>query len=134
MLSPAERGRDLLRQLWLEGTDAAGKFRFIAGDVEQPFLGVLEQDRAELAGTLTHVIHCAASVAFDDPYDVSFQANVTGTLNALRFSHSLQEADGSPFVAHLSIETSYIHGRHIRAPARRTRSSSRATSTTTTTS
>jgi nucleoside-diphosphate-sugar epimerase len=118
LLSPAERGTQLLRQLWLEGTPAAAKFRFIAGDVEQPALGVSEEDRALLASTLTHVLHCAASVAFDDPYDVSFRANVTGTLNALRFSHSLQEKDDSPFVAHVSIETSYIHGRHIRTPAR----------------
>ncbi len=118
VLSPAERGEQLLRQLWLEGTPAAAKFRFIAGDVEEPGLGVSEEERAQLASTLTHVIHCAASVAFDDPYDISFRANVTGTLNALRFSHALQDNDDSPFVAHVAIETSYIHGRHIRTPAR----------------
>ncbi len=117
-LSPAERGQDLLRRLWLDGSEAATKFRFIAGDVEQPKLGIDEGEFERLSDTLTHVVHCAASVAFDDPYDVSFRANVTGTLNALRFSHALQEVDGSPFVAHVSIETSYIHGRHIRAPAR----------------
>ena len=118
VLSPAERGEQLLRQLWLADTPAAARFRFIGGDVEEPGLGVSEEDRARLASTLTHVIHCAASVAFDDPYDVSFRANVTGTLNALRFSHALQDDHDSPFVAHVAIETSYIHGRHIRTPAR----------------
>jgi nucleoside-diphosphate-sugar epimerase len=109
--SPAERGEQLLRRLWLAEDPAAAKFRFIAGDVEEPNLGVTAEDYAELKATLTHVIHCAASVAFDDPYEISYRANVLGTLNALAFSEGLQAAPGSPFVAHLAIETSYIHGR-----------------------
>ncbi len=84
-LSPAQRGATLLSQLWLEG-EAAAKFRFIAGDVEQPNLGVSDEDRAELGASLTHVVHSAASVSFDDPYEKSFSANVYGTLNALRFN------------------------------------------------
>ena len=117
-MSPAERGKRLLEQLWLENTPFSGKFRFIAGDIEQPRLGVSDEDYEDLQKTTTHVIHCAASVAFDDPYEESFRANVTGTLNALEFSTGLQEAEGSPFVGHLSIETSYIHGRQTKAVAR----------------
>ncbi|MEE8278524.1 MAG: SDR family oxidoreductase, partial [Thermoanaerobaculia bacterium] len=118
VLSPAERGLDLLRRLWLEGSAASTKFRFIAGDVEQPGLGIDPEEAETLRQTLTHVIHCAACVAFDDPYEDSFRANVTGSLNALRFSESLDKAPGSPFVAHISIETSYIHGRQVKKPAR----------------
>ena len=117
-LSPAERGVDLLRELGIEDPQVAGRYRFVGGDVEQPRLGVSDDDLALLEQTVTHVIHCAASVAFDDPYEASFRANVLGTLNALRFSHDLQSAKGSPFVAHLSIETSYIHGRQTRQLAR----------------
>jgi nucleoside-diphosphate-sugar epimerase len=112
--SPAMRGEQLLRRLWLAGALEAKKFRFIAGDVEEPNLGVSAEDFAELQRTLTHVIHCAASVAFDDPYPTSFGANVQGTLNALSFSEKLQNTPGSPFVAHLAIETSYIHGRQTK--------------------
>ncbi len=118
VLSPADRGRELLSQLWLDGSELAQKFRFIAGDVEQPGLGIDPEELERLRATLTHVIHCAASVAFDDPYDESYRANVTGTLNALQFSLGLQQVEGSPFVAHLAIETSYIHGRQVRAVAR----------------
>ncbi len=118
VVSPEERGRQLLAQLWLADHPACGKFRFIDGDIEKPGLGVSEADRAELRRTLSHVIHCAASVAFDDPYEASFKANVLGSLNALDFSLDLQNAPGSPFVNHLSIETSYIHGRQTREPAR----------------
>ncbi|MFQ5526479.1 MAG: SDR family oxidoreductase [Thermoanaerobaculia bacterium] len=115
--SPSERGRRLLEQLWLDGQSVAKKFRFIGGDVEQPNLGIGEEDFEGLRDTLTHVIHCAASVAFDDPYEKSFRANVNGTLNALRFSHRLQSHSSSPFVAHIGIETSYIHGRQTKEVA-----------------
>ncbi len=117
-LSPSERGETLLDQLWLDTPDERAKFRFVAGDVEQPRLGLADDEVERLEGSLTHVIHCAASVAFDDPYEASFRANVLGTLNALRFSLRLQEAEGSPFVAHLGIETSYIHGRQTKDPSR----------------
>lgn len=116
--TPDERGADLLRRLWLETPEERAKFRFVAGDVEQPNLGLDPAVAAELATQLTHVIHCAASVAFDDPYEESFRANVTGTLNALAFSHGLQKAPGNPFIAHLGIETSYIHGRQTTLVAR----------------
>jgi nucleoside-diphosphate-sugar epimerase len=64
-----------------------------------------------LETALTHVIHCAASVSFDDPYETSYRANVLGSRNALAFSRRIQRAPGSRFVNHIAIETSYIHGR-----------------------
>ena len=63
------------------------------------------------------MIHCAASVSFDDTYENSYRANVLGCRNALDFSRALQEAEGSRFIAHLAIETSYIHGRRRRSIA-----------------
>jgi nucleoside-diphosphate-sugar epimerase len=96
VLSPADRGRDLLDQLWLDAPETRRKFRFVAGDVERPCLGISPGERRHLQATITHVIHSAASVAFDDPYEESFRANVTGTLNVLHFSPWLQRAADSP--------------------------------------
>lgn len=118
VLTPTDRGRDLLRELWLDDPTLASKFRFIDGDIEKAGLGISPDDLKVLERTLTHVIHCAASVAFDDPYLESYRANVLGSLNALNFSLGLQCAKDSPFVAHLSIETAYIHGRQVRQEAR----------------
>ncbi len=118
VISPEERGQDLLHQLWLEDVESTCRFRFVGGDVEQPGLGIDEEVLGDLPSTLTHVIHCAASVAFDDPYEKSYRANVMGTLNALEFSRRLQQAEGSRFVSHLAIETSYIHGRQVKQLAR----------------
>ena len=116
VLTPTERGRLLLSRLGIGGR-AARKFRFVDGDIEKPFLGISEDDLAVLERTVTHVIHCAASVSFDDTYENSFRANVLGCKNALAFSLRLQRAKGSKFVLHVAIETSYIHGRKKRSMA-----------------
>jgi len=116
VLSARERGTLLLKRLHLSGK-AAARFRFIEGDVEKPDFGIAPAELARLRRELTHVVHCAASVSFDDPYPSSFRANVLGCKNALAFSKRLQAAPGSRFVAHVAIETSYIHGRRKRTIA-----------------
>jgi nucleoside-diphosphate-sugar epimerase len=115
VLSPAQRGVLLLQRLHIMGARAR-KFRFVSGDIEKPDLG-LEPAEAETLRELTHVVHCAASVSFDDPYEASYRANVLGCRNALAFSLSVQRAAGSRFVSHIAIETSYIHGRKRRSIA-----------------
>ncbi|HET8648006.1 MAG TPA: SDR family oxidoreductase, partial [Vicinamibacteria bacterium] len=110
VLSAQQRGALLLKRLHITGARAA-RFRFVEGDIEQPDLGIAAAELAELRASLTHVVHCAASVSFDAPYEESFRANVLGSRNALAFSLACQQARGAAFVAHVAIETSYIHGR-----------------------
>jgi nucleoside-diphosphate-sugar epimerase len=110
VVSARERGARLLKRLHVRGR-AARRFRFIEGDIERPDLGIKPAELRRLAKSLTHVVHCAASVSFDDTYEASFRANVLGCRNALAFARRIQNAPGSPFVAHVAIETSYIHGR-----------------------
>lgn len=110
-LTPTQRGETLLDQLWIDTPALRDKVRFIAGDIERTRLGIADQDMPRLRDTITHVVHCAASVEFDAPYEESYRANVLGTLNALALSQDLQRAPGSPYVAHIGVETSYIHGR-----------------------
>ena len=116
VLEARERGALLLKRLHVGGK-AAARFRFVEGDVEQPGFGIEASELERLGRELTHVVHCAASVSFDDPYESSFRANVLGCRNALAFSKQVQAAPGSRFVAHVAIETSYIHGRRKRTIA-----------------
>ena len=118
VLSPAERGSKLLDDLGICDAEQRERFRFLAGDIEEPMFGISDEEIEVLKQETTHVIHCAASVSFDATYEDSFRANVLGSKNALSFSKVLQDAEGSPFVAHLSIETSYIHGRQSEDIAR----------------
>jgi nucleoside-diphosphate-sugar epimerase len=110
VVGPRQRGRRLLRLLGIEGA-AARKFRFVDGDIEKRMLGLPAAERRRLARTVTHVVHCAASVSFDASYEDSFRANVLGARHAAELSLRLQRARGSPFVAHVAVETSYVHGR-----------------------
>ena len=116
VLTPQQRGALLLKRLHLKPSQAK-KFRFLEGDIEKPDLGIADAELQALRLRLTHVIHCAASVSFDDPYEKSFRANVLGCRNALAFSRAVQETADSAFVAHIAIETSYIHGRKRRTMA-----------------
>jgi nucleoside-diphosphate-sugar epimerase len=116
VVSAKDRGALLLKRLGIEGTRAR-KFRFIEGDIEKADLGIARSEVPGLCRSLTHVVHCAASVAFDDPYESSYRANVLGCLNALHFSLGIQRAEESRFVHHIAIETSYIHGRKKRSIA-----------------
>jgi nucleoside-diphosphate-sugar epimerase len=115
--SAARCGAALLRRLGIAGK-AARKFRFVLGDIARPHLGLAPAERRRLLRTLTHVVHCAASVSFDGDYESSFRANVVGSRNALRFALDAQRTPRSPFVAHVAIGTSYVHGRHGERPAR----------------
>jgi len=117
-LSPSQRGHKLLDDLGISKSEDRARFRFVAGDIEKPLFGIDDDEIETLSATVTHVIHCAASVSFDASYEDSFMANVLGSQNALAFSLLLQESVGSPFVTHVSIETSYIHGRQQEGVAR----------------
>jgi len=116
--SAAQRGQDLLDELGITEPAARARFHAISGDVEKPGFGLGAEALNHLAGTVTHLVHCAASVAFDAPYGASFRANVRGTLHALAVSRDLERHAESRFVAHIGIETSYIHGRRLLALAR----------------
>jgi len=116
VLAPAPRGALLLQRMHIAGARAR-KFRFVEGDIEKTDLGLDPAEAGKLRTELTHVIHCAASVSFDDPYEASYRANVLGCRNALAFSLGVQRAAGSRFVSHVAIETSYIHGRKRRSIA-----------------
>jgi nucleoside-diphosphate-sugar epimerase len=116
VLSPAQRGAVLLRRLHVSGAKAK-KFVFVEGDIEKADLGIAPKELARLRKTLTHVVHCAASVSFDDSYESSFRANVQGARNALQFALDLQQTKGSKFIQHVAIETSYIHGRKKKTTA-----------------
>jgi nucleoside-diphosphate-sugar epimerase len=110
------RGSALLRELGIQR--AHRRFRFVRGDIEQPGLGLAPAVRRALLREVTHVVHSAASVAFDAPFAESYRANVIGTRHVLAFSEDAQRTAGSAFVAHVGIETSYVHGRTGERPAR----------------
>lgn len=77
----------------------------VAGDVAEPDLGLTAADRAALEG-VTHVIHGAATVAFDRPLEEARRLNAEGTRTVLRLCAKLRRLERLD-----AISTAYVAGR-----------------------
>ena len=74
----------------------------IPGDVVEPGLGL----PASALEEVTHVIHCAATVAFDHPLDAARRINVGGTRNVLEVCRRLPRLERLD-----AVSTCYVAGR-----------------------
>jgi thioester reductase-like protein len=83
----------------------------VAGDVEQPLLGLAPERRDEIARDVTIVIHSAASVSFSLGLDESRQINVGGTRNMLEFAERCA-ALGNGLERFSYVSTAYVAGTH----------------------
>lgn len=73
---------------WYEAN--AARVRVVAGDMEQPDLGIGEAELSGLIGKTGTLIHCAADVRhFVADADASIRANAGGTANAVRLAAKL---------------------------------------------
>jgi alcohol-forming fatty acyl-CoA reductase len=79
------------------------RVRVVSANLEQPDLGLSEVDRAELEASVTHVIHCAASVEFDLPIKSALLANVEAALHMLELARRCRRLS-----AMVSVSTAYV--------------------------
>ena len=77
----------------------------VAGDIEQPGLGLAEPTRERLRREVRRVLHCAASVSFDLPLAESRSVNVGGTRRMLDFARSCSRLERFTYVS-----TAYVAG------------------------
>ena len=77
--------------------------RVIRGDVTEPRCGITDMDREVLVGRVRRVLHCAASINFQDKKETEL-TNVAGALHALELTDIL---DASHI---LHISTAYVVG------------------------
>lgn len=73
--------------------------RVIAGDICEPGLGLSDGDREFLAGRLTQILHCAASVQFNLPLGEATRINVEGTLAVLDLARSCRQLQAMAYVS-----------------------------------
>lgn len=76
----------------------------VQGDLEQPRFGMEAQAYARLSLGLTHIIHCAASVDFDNSMEAALRPNVGGSLNVLAFARTC-----TALRRMVSTSTAYVH-------------------------
>jgi nucleoside-diphosphate-sugar epimerase len=117
IITSHERGQALLEALEI-GQPCVTKFHFITGDVEQEGLGISESDYEKLRQCITHVVHAAANVSFDEPFPKAFKSNVEASRHAMAISLRFQREFRSRFISHIAIETAYVHGRNSGEVAR----------------
>ncbi len=75
----------------------------VEGDLAEEQCGLSAEDQSRVASTVTHIIHCAASIEFDLPVAEAAKANITSTLNIMNLARS---CDGLKSV--VSVSTAYV--------------------------
>jgi thioester reductase-like protein len=107
-----DRGRRVFALVRARDDDAAAgrlprhaRLTPVAGDIEQPRLGLPEPKAARLAEEVTTVLHCAASVSFDLSLEDSRRVNVDGTREVLELAERLPRLDRLSYIS-----TAYVAG------------------------
>jgi thioester reductase-like protein len=77
----------------------------VAGDIEQPGLGLAPGTAAGLAEEITNVVHCAASVSFDLSLEDSRRVNVDGTRHVLELARRCERLERLSYIS-----TAYVAG------------------------
>jgi thioester reductase-like protein len=88
-----------------ERLPAHARLSAVAGDIEQPGLGLSEENRERLARDVTTVVHCAASISFDLSLEESRRVNVDGTRNVVDFAKRCRRLERLTYVS-----TAYVAG------------------------
>jgi thioester reductase-like protein len=88
-----------------ERLPAHPRLNAVAGDIEQPGLGLSRAARERLRQEVTTILHCAASISFDLSLEESRQVNVDGTRNVLELAERCRALERLTYVS-----TAYVAG------------------------
>jgi nucleoside-diphosphate-sugar epimerase len=104
-----QRLDDVMSKLWDDPARYRSRVTAVRGDVTAPGLGLGDR-RDEWASRTGAVMHCAASISFDQPLAEARAINVDGTARILDFAVDAQARDGLERFLHVS--TAYVAGRY----------------------
>jgi len=88
-----------------------GRVRALAADLEAPGLGMSPAARARVAGSISAVVHCAASISFTLPIEGARRINVDGTREVVKLALQAQSCGVLERFVHVS--TAYVAGDRI---------------------
>lgn len=77
---------------WRSGDAHATRLHAVQGDISEPGLGLNSRDLAHIAGTSTHIIHCAASVKLNMSLDQARATAVTPTRAVLALARQCAQS------------------------------------------
>jgi long-chain acyl-CoA synthetase len=105
-----ERLAAVIERLYDEPPETVGRVRALAGDVAERNLGLAAGDREALIETVTAVVHCAASISFDNTLEQARTVNTAGALAMIELSRQI--AATGRLRRHLHVSTAYVAGRY----------------------
>ena len=88
-----------------------GRVRAHAADLETPGLGLSAFVRRQLAGSVTAVVHCAASISFTLPLEDARRINVEGTREIVKLAIEARSRGVLDRFVHVS--TAYVAGDRV---------------------
>lgn len=92
----------------LDLTRARARVRAVQGDVTRERLGLSVELYEELAASVTHIVHSAATVKFRTPLAEARRINVDGTRRVMEFARLARRQGRLERVAHIS--TAFVSG------------------------
>jgi thioester reductase-like protein len=100
----------VLESLYDEPRQAAARVRAVRGDVLEPCLGLSEEDREVLIGSVDRIVHCAASISFELPLQQAREINAGGVARLIELGRAIAAGGRLRQLVHVS--TAYVSGRH----------------------
>ena len=105
----SERLTNVIARLYDEPPKSIERVRAVAGDVAAPGLGLAAGDREALLSSVTAVVHCAASISFDNTLEQARAVNTAGALAMIELSRAI--AVRGRLRRHVHVSTAYVAGR-----------------------
>jgi long-chain acyl-CoA synthetase len=105
----SERLTNVIARLYDEPPKSIERVRAVAGDVAAPGLGLAAGDREALLASVTAVVHCAASISFDNTLEQARAVNTAGALAMIELSRAI--AVRGRLRRHVHVSTAYVAGR-----------------------
>ncbi len=105
-----QRLQGVLARLYDQAPPAAARVRAARGDLLQPGLGLSAEDRRALVGSVDRIVHCAASISFELPWQDALEINVRGVERVIELAREIAAGGALRRVVHVS--TAYVSGRH----------------------
>jgi long-chain acyl-CoA synthetase len=93
-----------------DNLDPHNKIRVLAGDITRNNLALSNETYGELTNNLTHIVHSAANVKFQQSLESAMLVNFQGTKNVFELARSVNATNGISKIAYIS--TAYACGEH----------------------
>jgi long-chain acyl-CoA synthetase len=93
-----------------DNPDSGNKIRIITGDIAEKNLALSDANYNMISNEITHIIHSAANVKFQQSLDSAMLVNYDGTKNVFELARTANAKSGLSKVAYIS--TAYACGNH----------------------